>query len=144
SPLGASAHARHAARAAPEAAVPHHGPDAIPKFSSLYDCAKKALRQTVVASQARFIRMKSASKKRAPSIVNLTVKRRYLTEREVERLMDCARRHGRYGHRDATMMLVAYHHGLRASEGDLQWQQSSYPKAACTFTGSRTAFPAYI
>src|SRR5215472_14449083 len=68
--------------------------------------------------------MKSASKKRAPSIVNLTVKRRYLTQREIERLMNCARKHGRYGHRDATMMLVAYRHGLRASEVcDLQWQQ---------------------
>jgi type 1 fimbriae regulatory protein FimB/type 1 fimbriae regulatory protein FimE len=68
--------------------------------------------------------MKSTSKKRTPSIVNLTVKRRYLTEREVERLMDCARKHGRYGHRDATMILVAYRHGLRASEVcDLQWQQ---------------------
>src|SRR5262245_8155991 len=68
--------------------------------------------------------MKSASKKRSPTIVNLTVKRRYLTEREVERLMDCARKHGRYGHRDATMILVAYRHGLRASEVcDLQWQQ---------------------
>ena len=66
--------------------------------------------------------MKSASKKRTPSIVNLTVKRRYLTEREVERLMGWARVHGRYGHRDATMILVAY--GLRASEVcDLQWQQ---------------------
>jgi two-component system, NtrC family, sensor kinase len=52
--------------------------------------------------------MKSASRKRTPTIVNLTVKRRYLTEREVERLMDCARKHGRYGHRDATMILVAY------------------------------------
>ena len=51
-----------------------------------------------------------------PSIVNLTVKRRYLTEREVERVVDCARKHGRYGHRDATMILVAYRHGLRASE----------------------------
>jgi len=68
--------------------------------------------------------MKSASKKRTPSIVNLTVKRRYLIEREVERLMDCARKYGRYGHRDATMILVAYRHGLRASEVcDLQWQQ---------------------
>ena len=68
--------------------------------------------------------MKSTSKKRTPSIVNLTVKRRYLTEREVERLMECARKHGRYGHRDATMILVAYRHGLRASEVcDLQWQQ---------------------
>ena len=68
--------------------------------------------------------MKSISKKRTPSIVNLTVNRRYLTEREVERLMDCARKYGRYGHRDATMMLVAYRHGLRASEVcDLQWHQ---------------------
>src|SRR5262249_18508541 len=41
-----------------------------------------------------------------------------------ERLMECARKHGRYGHRDATMILVAYRHGLRASEVcDLQWQQ---------------------
>jgi integrase len=62
--------------------------------------------------------------KRTPSIVNLTVKRRYLTQREIERLMDCARKHGRYGHRDATMILVAYRHGLRTSEVcDLQWQQ---------------------
>ena len=54
----------------------------------------------------------------------LTVKRRYLTQREIDRLMDCARKHGRYGHRDATMILVAYRHGLRASEVcDLQWQQ---------------------
>src|SRR6516164_9340334 len=60
--------------------------------------------------------MKSTSKKHTPSIVNLTVKRRYLTEREVERLMDCARKCGRYGHRDATMILIAYRHGLRASE----------------------------
>ena len=79
---------------------------------------------TVGGAQAEFIRMKSTSKKRTPSIVNLTVKRRYLTQREVERLMDCARKHGRYGHRDATMILVAYRHGLRASEVcDLQWQQ---------------------
>ena len=47
--------------------------------------------------------MKSRSKNRTPNIVNLTVKRLYLTEREVERLMDYACKHGRYGHRDATM-----------------------------------------
>jgi integrase len=74
--------------------------------------------------EERFIAMKSRSKKPTPSIVNLTVKRRYLTEREVERLMGYARKHGRYGHRDATMIMVAYRHGLRASEVcDLQWQQ---------------------
>src|SRR5262249_56445462 len=82
---------------------------------------KKRITYTVGDGQAKFIRMKPTSKKRTPSIVNLTVKRRYLTEREVERLMDCARKHGRYGHRDATMILVAYRHGLRASAGcDLQ------------------------
>ena len=40
--------------------------------------------------------MKSRSKKRTPNIVNLTVKRPYLTEREVERLMDFARKYGRH------------------------------------------------
>ena len=39
-------------------------------------------------AQAEFIRMKSTSKKRIPSIVNLPVKRRYLTQREIDRLMD--------------------------------------------------------
>ena len=48
--------------------------------------------------------MKSRSKDRTPTTVNLTVKRRYLTQREIDRLMDCARKHGRYGHRDATMI----------------------------------------
>ena len=50
---------------------------------------------------------------------------RDLTQREIGRLMDCARKSiGRNGHRDATMILVAYRHGLRASEVcDLQWQQ---------------------
>ena len=69
-----------------------------------------------------------ASKTTAPTTVNLTVRqgrsRRYLTGKEIERLMDRARKHGRYGHRDATMILVAYRHGLRASEVcDLQWHQ---------------------
>jgi integrase len=57
------------------------------------------------------------------SIVKRAV-RKYLTEREVEKLMDCARRRSRYGHRDVTMILVTYRHGLRASElCDLQWHQ---------------------
>ena len=62
----------------------------------------------------------------APNIVNTSVKRsrRYLTEKEVEKLIESARKHGRYGHRDATMILLAYRHGLRASElVDLQWHQ---------------------
>jgi integrase len=59
-----------------------------------------------------------------PALTRQGRSRRYLTGKEIERLMDCARRHGRYGHRDATMILVAYRHGLRASEVcDLQWHQ---------------------
>jgi integrase len=59
----------------------------------------------------------------APSIVKCAV-RKYLTEREIEKLMDCARKRSRYGHRDATMLLATYRHGLRASElCDLQWHQ---------------------
>jgi len=58
-----------------------------------------------------------------PNTVNCTV-RKYLTAREIEKLMDYARKHSRYGHRDSTMILVAYRHGLRASEVcDLQWHQ---------------------
>ena len=37
------------------------------------------------------------------------------TEREIERLMDSVRGN-RWGHRDATAILIAYRHGLRASE----------------------------
>lgn len=38
--------------------------------------------------------------------------------------MDAARRRGRYVHRDATMIMVAYRHGLRVSElVSLRWDQ---------------------
>lgn len=51
-------------------------------------------------------------------------RRQYLTEGEVEALCEAARKRGRYGHRDATMILIAYRHGLRVSElVALQWGQ---------------------
>jgi integrase len=38
--------------------------------------------------------------------------------------MAAAHKSSRYGHRDAAMILLAYRHGLRASElCDLQWHQ---------------------
>jgi integrase len=38
--------------------------------------------------------------------------------------MAAARKSSRYGHRDATMILIGYRHGLRASElCELQWSQ---------------------
>jgi integrase len=72
-----------------------------------------------------------------PAIVNRTVvprrppnadlrTREHLTEAEVERLMDAARKN-RWGHRDATMVLVAYRHGFRPAElVDLRWDQIDF------------------
>ena len=55
--------------------------------------------------------------------------REYLTDAEVERLTDAAKAN-RYGHRDATMVLLAYRHGLRASElVDLRWDQIDFDNA---------------
>jgi site-specific recombinase XerD len=55
--------------------------------------------------------------------------REYLTETEVERLMTAARKN-RWGHRDLTMLLVAYRHGLRVSElVDLRWAQVDFRTA---------------
>jgi integrase len=62
----------------------------------------------------------------APTIVNSPVARtrEYLTAAEIESLMAAARKTSRYGHRDATMILIAFRHGLRAGElCDLQWHQ---------------------
>lgn len=50
--------------------------------------------------------------------------REYLTHDEVERLMKVARELGRHGHRDATLILIAYRHALRVSElVALRWDQ---------------------
>ena len=55
--------------------------------------------------------------------------REYLTEAEVERLIEAAKGN-RYGHRDATMILMAYRHGLRVSElVDLRWDQIDFDTA---------------
>jgi len=55
--------------------------------------------------------------------------REYLTEAEVARLIEAAKGN-RYGHRDATMMLMAFRHGLRVSElVDLRWDQIDFDTA---------------
>ena len=71
---------------------------------------------------------------------NGTVRRRrpreHLTEVEIGKLMTLARRDGRYGHRDGTAILVAYRHGLRASElVDLQWDQIDLCRKRFASTG---------
>jgi len=50
--------------------------------------------------------------------------REYLTEKEVDRLIEAARKRGRNGPRDAAAILLAYRHGLRAAElCALRWAQ---------------------
>ena len=84
--------------------------------------AKRHLRLVTPATVNRTVRPK-----RPPNGTLRT--REYLTEAEVERLMNSAKRN-RWGHRDATMVLVAYRHGLRASElVDLRWEQVDFRTA---------------
>src|SRR6478735_12842498 len=76
----------------------------------------------------------------SPAIVNRTVTprrrpnaelrtREHLTDIEVGKLIKAAGKN-RWGHRDATMILVAYRHGLRASElVDLRWDQVDFNQA---------------
>jgi type 1 fimbriae regulatory protein FimB/type 1 fimbriae regulatory protein FimE len=55
--------------------------------------------------------------------------RKYLTDAEVERLTEAAKAN-RWGQRDTTMILVAYRHGLRATElVDLRWDQIDFERA---------------
>lgn len=56
--------------------------------------------------------------------------REYLTPAEVEKLTK-ATRTSRYGHRDATLILIAYRHGLRAIEiCDVEWSQVEFGRTA--------------
>src|SRR5580704_15320543 len=93
---------------------------------------------TVMKSATRIAKVKSPKRRSPPTTVNGTVpprrventKRRpreYLTVKEVGKLVDGARERGRYGHRDATMILVAYRHGLRVAElSALRWDQVDF------------------
>jgi integrase len=45
----------------------------------------------------------------------LSNRRRYLTQGELEKLIKASRK-GRYGRRDATLMLLIARHGLRVTE----------------------------
>jgi integrase len=55
--------------------------------------------------------------------------REYLTPTEMDAIIEAARKM-RHGHRDATMLLVCYRHGFRASEiCDLRWSQIDFDQA---------------
>jgi integrase len=53
--------------------------------------------------------------------------REYLTQDEVEALMKAAANTGRHPHRDRTLILIMFRHGLRVSEAvDLRWDQVDF------------------
>ena len=55
--------------------------------------------------------------------------REHLTPHEIERLTKASHKN-RWGHRNSTMILVAYRHGLRAAElVDLRWDQVDFRTA---------------
>src|SRR5262249_41526358 len=71
--------------------------------------------------------LKAGDKNRRPNNDYRT--REHLTETEVAKLIKAAK-DNRYGHRDSTMVLVAYRHGLRVSElVDLRWNQVDFHRA---------------
>src|SRR5262249_54944985 len=90
--------------------------------------------RTLAIPRVRQHKANAAMTDTSPTAVNRTLPRRlpnsayrvreYLTEKEVERLIDAAKRRGRNGARDARAILLAYRHGLRAQElCSLRWSQ---------------------
>ena len=68
--------------------------------------------------------------------------REHLTGGEVEKLIEAARGN-RWAHRDATMILIAYRHGLRASElVDLRWDQVHFTSANLDVRRRKAGTPA--
>jgi integrase len=56
--------------------------------------------------------------------------REYLLPAEIAKLIEAAKE-GRWGHRDATLIMVAYRHGLRAKEAcELEWSQIEFGRSA--------------
>ncbi len=67
--------------------------------------------------------------------------REHLTPKEVEKLIEAAGGN-RWGHRDATMILLAYRHGLRVSElVDLRWDQVDFNQAVLHVRRVKSGIP---
>lgn len=88
---------------------------------------RRSIKMTVTAD-VHYLNKASFSGKLPKRQKNKDVRsREYLTEEEVESLEKAARETGRHGHRDATIILLAYRHGLRVSElVGLRWEQVNF------------------
>jgi integrase len=104
-------------------------------------------------SRGGFLVAKPKLKLVSPATVNRTVgplrrpnaelrTREYLTAAEVESLIEAAKAN-RYGHRDATIILLAFRHGLRAAElVALEWSQVDFTTAVLHIRRVKKGTPA--
>ena len=88
-----------------------------------------------MSAQLRLVTPRSENRSVPVRPANAELRQReYLTPKEVEKLIKTARE-GRYGHRDATLILIAFRHGLRASEiCDLsghRWSSANQLRSMC-------------
>ncbi|MCS3902206.1 type 1 fimbriae regulatory protein FimB/type 1 fimbriae regulatory protein FimE [Methylohalomonas lacus] len=68
--------------------------------------------------------------------------REYLTEDEVQALQKAAGNQGRHGHRDTTLILLAYRHALRVSElVSLRWEQVDLKQGLLHITRLKNGTP---
>jgi type 1 fimbriae regulatory protein FimB/type 1 fimbriae regulatory protein FimE len=117
--------------ARPVAAVPEgkpateNSPENAPKWESPVSEGQERQRIIEVTfdpANARKWESSVQPPRRVPNAQRRT--REFLTEAEVEKLMAAAEKQGRHGHRDASMILLGFRHGLRVSElASLRWDQ---------------------
>ncbi len=114
--------------------------DSLPQRISRAPRSRKHSREQPISGKfhsvtpSNVIRLQGSGR-RVPSILNGKVpprrvpnqarrSREYLTQKEVSALIETARKVGRHGHRDATLILLAYRHALRVAElVSLRWDQ---------------------
>jgi integrase len=98
--------------------------------------AKPKLRVVAPTTENRTVRKMPRRRKNAAYRT-----REYLTAAEVDALIAAAK-WNRWGRRDATMILIAYRHGLRAAElVSLEWSQIDFPGGNLHVTRAKRGTP---
>lgn len=96
---------------------------------------------TPVNAPGQFVSNENATLPRRPSNAELRT-REYLSSAEIDSLMNAARKISRHGHRDATLILLGYRHGLRVSElVSLRWQQVDLKQGVLHVTRAKNGTP---
>lgn len=71
--------------------------------------------------------------------------REYLTQGEIDKVIAAAGKLRRHCHRDKTLILVTYRHGLRVSElVSLRWDQVNFDAGLIHIVRRKTAPPTHI